>query len=56
MPNKLVEDLLMEVKELRHALTDHLIESGGIKARLNINTWLTLAIFGALIANYFKGH
>jgi hypothetical protein len=55
MPNKIVEELINEVKELRKDFTNHLIESGGIKVRLNINTWLTLAIFGALIANYFKG-
>lgn len=56
MPNDLVKELLREVKEHRAELNKHLIESGGIKVRLSINTWLTLAIFAAMIANYFKGH
>lgn len=58
MPTKIVNELLTEVKELKTALTDHLIESSGIKAKLNVNTWLTgvilIALIGKLLVEYFK--
>ena len=58
MPDKLVSELMQEVKKLREALTQHLIESGGIKTQLKINTWLTglilTALLGKFIAEYFK--
>lgn len=58
MPNKIVNDLLDEVKDIRRELTKHLIESGGIKARLDINTWLTgvilVALLGKWIVEYLK--
>lgn len=54
MPSDIVKQLMAEVKEIKQDLNQHLIESGGIKTKLTINTWLTLAIFASLIANYFK--
>jgi hypothetical protein len=52
VPNKIVDELKREVREIRQALTVHLIESGGIKARLDINTWLTGVILVALIGKW----
>lgn len=58
MPNKTVEFLLKEVRELKDGFTQHLIESGGIKTQLKVNTWLTgvilAAILGKVIVDYFK--
>lgn len=54
MPNKTVAGLLEEVKDIRRELTRHLIESGSIKTRLDINTWLTGVILVALIGNFLK--
>lgn len=52
MPSKVVADLIKEMTELKRGLTTHLIESGGIKTQLRINTWLTGVILIALLAKF----
>lgn len=52
MPNKTIEFLIREVTELKKTMTEHLIESGGIKMQLRINTWLTGVILVALLAKF----
>lgn len=49
MPSAEVKNLIKEMNELKKALTNHLIESGGIKTQLKVNTWLTGLILAALL-------
>lgn len=52
MPNKTVQDLIDKVEKIEESLTNHLIDSGRIQARLDFNTWLTGVILVALLAKF----
>jgi len=52
MPSKIVNQLIKRFDDMENKLMDHLIESGGIKTQLKINTWLTGVILVALLARF----
>ncbi len=58
MPNKTVQDLLAKVEKIEKSLIDHLIDSGRIQTRLDVNTWLTgiilVALLGKFMVEWFK--
>lgn len=52
MPNKIVESLITKVDRIEKKLVDHLIDSGRIQTRLDVNTYLTGVILVALLAKF----
>ena len=52
MPNKIVQNLIEKVESVEKKLVDHLIDSGRIQTRLDVNTWLTGVILVALLSRF----
>lgn len=58
MPNNRLAEFIKRLSNLEEKMTDHLIESGGIKNQLKVNTWLTgvvlIALVGKFLADFTK--
>lgn len=52
MPTTKLHEVIRRLDALEHKITDHFIESGGIKTQLRVNTWLTGVILVALLAKF----
>lgn len=52
MPQNKISEFIRRLTALEDKMEHHLIESGGIKTQLNVNTWLTGVILVALLARF----
>lgn len=52
MPNSRLKEFIHRLSILEEKMETHLIESGGIKNQLHVNTWLTGVILVALLAKF----
>lgn len=52
MPASRLGEFIRRLKALEEKMTDHLVESGGIKTQLRVNTWLTGVILVALLTRF----
>lgn len=52
MPSSKLPEFIRRLEGLETKMTDHLIESGGIKTQLKVNTFLTGVILTALLAQF----
>lgn len=52
MPNNRLKEFVARLVSLETKMEQHLIESGGIKTHLKVNTWLTGVILVALLAKF----
>lgn len=54
MPSSKLPEFTARLSSLEKKMTEHLIESTGIRAHLKINTWLTGLILAALLARFIS--